>query len=89
MATRKIEIFVADYPLCNETVRLVQELTCSSCRVSIYHLQQGQTHPTYLAKAQQYGVQAVPALAIDGKMVLTGKPNREQLQAIGVGQLLN
>ena len=89
MVKRQIEIFVADCPLCNETVRLVQELTCSSCEVSIYDLREGQTHPTYLAKAQKYGVQAVPALAIDGKLVLTGKPNREQLQAIGVGQPLN
>ena len=89
MAKRQIEIFVADCPLCNETVRLVRELSCPSCEVLIYDLREGQTHLTYLEKAQQYGVQAVPALAIDGKLVLTGKPNREQLQAIGVGQPLN
>ncbi|URD53644.1 thioredoxin family protein [Chroococcidiopsis sp. CCNUC1] len=89
MAKRQIEIFVADCPLCNETVRLVRELSCPSCEVLIYDLREGQTHLTYLEKAQQYGVQAVPALAIDGKLALTGKPNREQLQAIGVGQPLN
>jgi len=89
MAKRQIEIFVADCPLCNETVRLVRELSCPSCEVLIYDLREGQIHLTYLEKAQQYGVQAVPALAIDGNLVLTGKPNREQLQAIGVGQPLN
>ena len=89
MAKRQIEIFVADCPLCNETVRLVRELTCSGCEVSIYDLREGQTHPTYLEKAEQYGIQAVPALAVDGKLVLTGKPNQEQLRAIGVGQPLS
>ena len=89
MTKRQIEIFVADCPLCNETVRLVRELTCSGCKVSIYDLREGQTHPTYLEKAEQYGIQAVPALAVDGKLVLTGKPNQEQLRAIGVGQPLS
>ena len=89
MTKRQVEIFIADCPLCNETVRLVRELSCPSCEVLIYDLRQGQTHSSYLEKAQQYGVQAVPALAIDGKLVLTGKPDREQLQAIGIGQPLN
>lgn len=89
MATRQVEIFVADCPLCNETVQLVQELTCPSCEISIYDLREGQAHPIYLEKVHQYGVQAVPAIAIDGTLVLIGKPNREQLQALGVGQPLS
>lgn len=80
MTKRQIEIFTAACPLCDETVRLVQELACSSCEVSIYNLQED------LKKAQQYGVNAVPAIAINGTLVLTGKPDRAQLQAIGVGQ---
>jgi len=89
MTKRQIEIFVADCPLCDETVRLVQELTCSSCEVLIYDLREGQGYPTYLKKAQQHGVNAVPAIAINGSLVLAGKPDREQLQAIGVGQPLS
>lgn len=89
MTKRQVEIFVADCPLCNETVRLVQELTCPSCEVSIYDLREGQDSPTYLEKAQQYGVNAVPAIAINGSLVLTGKPDRAQLQTVGVGQPLN
>ncbi|MBW4650613.1 MAG: thioredoxin family protein [Kastovskya adunca ATA6-11-RM4] len=82
MAKRQIEIFTADCPLCDETVKLVQELTCPSCEVSVYNLREGQE------KAAQYGVNAVPAIAINGTLVFTGKPNREQLQAVGVGQPL-
>lgn len=84
MTKRQVEIFTADCPLCNETVQLVQELTCPSCEVSIYNLRES----TSTEKAQQYGVNAVPAIAINGTLVLTGKPNREQLQAAGIGQPL-
>ncbi|MBE9053294.1 thioredoxin family protein [Nostocales cyanobacterium LEGE 11386] len=83
MAKRQVEIFIADCPLCEETVQMVQELTCPDCEVSVYKLRQEQE------KAQQYGVNAVPAIAINGELVLTGKPSREQLQAVGVGQPLS
>ena len=83
MIKRQIEIFTADCPLCDETVQMVQELTCPDCEVSVYNLRQEQE------KAQQYGVNAVPAIAINGRLILTGKPNLEQLRAAGVGQSLN
>lgn len=86
MTKRQIEVFTADCPLCDETVSKVQELACSDCEVSIYDLRSGQNQSTYLAKAEQYGVQAVPAIAVNGTLVLTGKPTSEQLIAIGVGQ---
>lgn len=35
-------------------------------------------------KAQQYGVRAVPAVAVNGRLVFTGKPSRAQLEASGV-----
>jgi hypothetical protein len=40
MTKGQVEIFTAECPLCNETVQLVQELTCSSCEVSIYDLRE-------------------------------------------------
>ncbi len=83
MTKRQIEIFTADCSLCDETVQMVQELTCSNCEVSVYNMRQEQE------KAQQYEVNAVPAIVINGKLVLTGKPNLEQLRAAGVGQPLN
>lgn len=83
MNKRQIEIFTANCPLCDETVKMVQELICPSCEVSVYNLNSDYD------KAQQYGVSAVPAIAINGTLVLTGKPTREQLKAVGVGQPLN
>ena len=84
MNKRQVEIFTADCPLCDETVKLVKDLACSSCQVSVYDLRK----KADLAKAEQYGVNSVPALAVNGRLVLTGKPNTEQLQAVGIGQSL-
>ena len=82
MNKRQVEIFTVNCPLCDETVKLVNELACSSCQVSIYDLRE----PADLAKAEQYGINGVPAIAINGHLMLTGKPNTDQLQAIGIGQ---
>jgi len=79
MTKRQIEIFVAGCSLCDETVRLVQELTCPNCEVSVYNLQRDKGSPSYLEKAQQYRVNAVPAIAINGSFLLADKPAREQL----------
>jgi predicted DsbA family dithiol-disulfide isomerase len=83
MTKRQIEIFTADCPLCDETVQMVQDMICPSCELSVYNMRQEQE------KAQQYGVNAVPAIVINGKLVLTGQPSLEQLQAAGVGQPIN
>lgn len=88
MTKRQIEIFRGGCPFCDETVRMVQNMACSSCEVLIYDLRKGQSHPIYLEKAKRYGVNAVPAIAINGTLTITGKPRREQLQAAGVGQSL-
>lgn len=83
MTIRQIEIFVGNCPLCEETVQLIQELVSSTCEVLVYNLQEG------LGKAQQYGVKAVPSVAVDGMLVITGKPNQAQLESVGIIQLDN
>jgi predicted DCC family thiol-disulfide oxidoreductase YuxK len=80
MTTRKIEIFTGNCPLCDDTVRMVQELAGNHCDVTVYNVQK---EPSRL---QQYAVKAVPAIAIDGILVLVGKPSRTQLEAFGIGQ---
>ncbi len=81
MATRQIEIFVGNCPLCEETIQLIQSVASSTYEILVYHLQEG------LGKAQQYGVKAVPSVAVDGMLVLTGKPSRSQLEAAGIIEL--
>ena len=66
MTKRLVEVFIAGYPLCNETVKLVRELACSNCEVKIYDL--------YLESAAekeertQYGIHRVPAVVVNGKL---------------------
>jgi protein-disulfide isomerase len=80
---RKVEVFTAGCPLCDETVKLVKELACPSCEVTIYNLRE-----TGMEKAKQYGVNSVPTVVVNGKVAeccARKKPNREDLKAAGIG----
>ena len=39
--SRRVEIFAAGCPLCDETVNMVQDLSCKDCDVTVYDLQSG------------------------------------------------
>ncbi|MCF6092798.1 glutaredoxin [Microaerobacter geothermalis] len=90
MAKRQIEIFIAGCPLCDETVKLVKELTCDNCEVQIYDLRQGCATNECLDKAALYGIHRVPAVAVDGNLVECCEKqtpiSRETLVAAGIGQ---
>lgn len=61
---RKIEIFSADCPLCEETVELVKRIACPSCEITVLDMKDS----AVADHAKSLGVQSVPALAIDGKL---------------------
>jgi glutaredoxin len=63
MATHTIEVFSAGCPTCTEAVELVRR-AAGSQHVEVLNMNQ----PTVEAKAKQYGVHRVPAVAIDGKL---------------------
>ncbi len=87
MTTRKIEIFSAGCPLCQETEELVSQLTCSSCEVSVIDMHD----PVGASRAMELGVHSVPAVAIDNKLAscCTGRgPDKATLMAAGLGQTL-
>lgn len=80
---RKVEVFTAGCPLCDDTVKLVKELTCPSCDVTVYDL-----NDNGMEKAKQYGINSVPAVAVNGKVLdccKRGGPTRESLKAAGIG----
>jgi len=61
---RKVEIFSAGCPACEEAIQLVQKLACPSCEVSVLDM-----NDTNVARrAKELGVRAVPAVAIEGKL---------------------
>ncbi len=83
---RKVEVFTADCPICNETVKLVRELSCPSCDVTIYDLRKNG-----IEKANEYGINSVPTVVVNGKILdccKRGKPAAEDLKTAGIGKPL-
>ncbi len=83
-AKRKIEIFSAGCPACEETVSLVNNIACPSCEIKVLDMHQ----PEVAKKAKQYGIRSVPAVVIDGKLAdcCAGRgPDEASLRAGGVG----
>jgi len=86
MATkRKIEVFSAGCPTCDETIQLVNRIACPSCEVSVLDMKE----PAVAKRAKSLGVLSVPAVVIDGKLADCGAgrgPQEAVLRAAGVGQ---
>ena len=61
MTKRKIEIFSAGCPICQDTIDLVNELACSSCEIIIHDMHEKNTQ----IRANELGVKSVPAVAIN------------------------
>ena len=81
---RKIEIFSAGCAACDETVAMVHRIGCSSCEIEVLDMRDS----AVAAKARNYGVRTVPAVAIDGVLATccTGSgPDEGSLRAAGIG----
>lgn len=86
-AKRKIEVFSAGCPACEETVRLVTQIACPSCEVTVMDMKQ----PEVAKRAKSLGIRSVPAVVIDGKLAdcCAGRgPNEATLRSAGIGQRL-
>jgi glutaredoxin 3 len=81
---RKIEIYSAGCPLCVAAVEQVERIACSSCDIEVLDLNE----PQVAARAQELGINRVPAVLIDGKLAeccATSAVNESVLCAAGVG----
>ena len=81
---RKIEVFSAGCPLCAEAVGTVNRIAGDSVDVEVLDMHR----PEVAARAVEYGVRSVPAVAVDGKLAdcCTGRGVDEAtLRAAGVG----
>lgn len=82
---RKVEVFSAGCPICEDVIALVQRLACPSCGVEVHNMNDIET----VKRARALGVRSVPAVAIDGQLAgcCTGRGVDEQaLRAAGLGQ---
>ena len=82
---RKIEIFSAGCPACQEAVDGVKELAGTAAEVEVLDMHQQDVAD----RAKQIGVRSVPAVAVDGQLAdcCTGRGvDLETLRRQGVGQ---
>ncbi len=84
---RKVEIFSAGCPICEETIKLVNGLASPSCDVTILDMKD----PTVFQRAKGFGVRSSPGVAVDGKLAECCDdrgPDEASLRAAGVGAAL-
>jgi len=84
-AKRKVEIFSAGCPACEETIEMVNRNACSSCEITILDM----NDQAVANRAKSLGIRSVPAVVIDGKLAecCSGRgPDESTLRAAGLGQ---
>jgi hypothetical protein len=83
-AKRKIEVYSAGCPACQDTIAMVKRAACPSCDVSVLDM----NDPNVASRARSLGIRSVPAVVIDGKLAdcCTGRgPDEATLRAAGLG----
>jgi glutaredoxin 3 len=84
-AKRKIEVFSAGCPVCNEAVEMVRRISCPSCEVTVLDMKD----PEVAERARELGIRSVPAVVIDGRLAdcCAGRgPDEAALKAAGIGK---
>ncbi len=85
MKRRMIEVFTAGCPACEEAVKLVQSIICSSCDLQVLDMRNDKATRE---KAKQYGIRRVPAVVVDGRLAdccQQGAVDASTLRTLGVG----
>ena len=62
--SRKIEIFSAGCPVCEDAIRAVKAAACPSCDIRVLDMKSADAR----RRATELGVKSVPAVAIDGAL---------------------
>ncbi|MBI1355724.1 MAG: hypothetical protein GC160_15400 [Acidobacteria bacterium] len=81
---RKIEVFSAGCPTCEETISLVKGIACSSCEIEVLDMRQ----PGVAKRAKAYGIGRVPAVVVDGQLAdccRSPQISEQALRASGIG----
>ncbi len=82
---RKIEVYSAGCPLCQDVIDLVKSLACPSCDVSVLDMNKKDV----AAKAKQLNIGSIPAVVVDGELAkccTNSGPQIDELRAAGIGK---
>ena len=86
---RKIELFIVGCAVGEPVVEIVKSMACSSCEVVIYNLSEPCETKVCLEKVKTYGIKALPAIAVDGKLLSCCQNkgiSAEELENAGIGK---
>ncbi len=76
---RKIEVFTAGCPICTETLEVVKRAVADcGCEV----VERRCTGTECCGEAKQYGVNAMPTVVVDGRIMFEGRVTREQAASL-------
>jgi len=81
---RKIEIFSAGCPVCQEAIATIKDNACAACDVTILDM----NDPAVSGRAKHIGIKSLPAVVIDGKLAdccAGSGPDIAALKAAGLG----
>jgi glutaredoxin 3 len=82
---RKVEVFSAGCPLCEDAIEMVKGISCQDCEINVLDMKD----PDVAERAKRLGIRSVPAVVINGKLAdcCAGRgPDEETLKAAGIGQ---
>ncbi|MEO6695688.1 MAG: thioredoxin family protein [Ignavibacteria bacterium] len=82
---RKIEIFTAGCPICEEQVQKIRKETCDSCEVEVLNVREDKSA---LEKSKNYNIISLPSVVINGVLAdcCSNKGiNIETLRSLGIG----
>ena len=82
---RKIEVFSAGCPVCEETIELVNQVACPSCEISVLDMKD----PNVAIRAKSLGIRSIPAVVINDKLAdcCAGRgPDQTTLRTAGLGR---
>ena len=86
-ATRKVEVFSAGCPACQDVIDLINKAACASCEIVVLDMHDAKV----AARAKALGVRSVPAVAMNGVLAdcCAGRgPDESALRAAGLGRPL-
>ena len=84
----RIEVFSAGCAVCEDAVAMVRRLACPSCGVEVVSTRDA----AGAARAHQYGITRVPAVVVDGRLLVCcaeGGPTEAALRDAGIGRPLD
>ena len=84
---RKVEVFSAGCPACQNTIDLVNKIACPYCEVTVLDMNDN----SVAQRAKSLDIYRVPAIVIDGKLAdccVVPAPDEQILRAAGIGKAI-